>query len=163
MSNKIALHTSFFEFDRTIEIIIASFSRPWKPSTVEISISFSLSSLLLNIFSKRTCTVPVGSCPRKSHIKWKEKCIDVASRFPFVKELFYLLTFIEQSAHRNGRIVESQKLVYLSCIRGDYSNIRSQDTTLNKSLCMGYSNFSFSLIHCAIFFIFLFFHVTSEA
>lgn len=47
-------NTSFFEFDRTIEMIMASFSRPWKPSTVEISTSFSLSSLHLNIFKKTT-------------------------------------------------------------------------------------------------------------
>lgn len=47
--------TSFFEFDQTIEMIMASFSRPWKPSTVEISISFNLSSLLLSFFKKTTC------------------------------------------------------------------------------------------------------------
>lgn len=41
--------TSFFELDRTIEMIIASFSRPWNPSTVEISTFFRLSSLLLII------------------------------------------------------------------------------------------------------------------
>ena len=40
-----------------MEIIIASFSRPWKPSTVEISISLSLSSLLFNIFSNTTCII----------------------------------------------------------------------------------------------------------
>jgi len=53
--SRLVRNTSFFEFDRTIDIIMASFSLPWKPSTVEISTSFNLSSLFFNILSKTTC------------------------------------------------------------------------------------------------------------
>lgn len=46
--------TSFLELERTMEMMMASFSRPWNPSTVEISNSFSLSFLLLVILSSTT-------------------------------------------------------------------------------------------------------------
>lgn len=57
------------------------------------------------------------------------------------------------------RFIENNS--YLCSVRGNNSNIRRQNTTLHKSFCMDHGNFSFTFIHGAIFFIFLFFHITS--
>lgn len=109
-------NTSFFEFDRTIEIMIASFSLPWNPSTVEISISFNLSSLLFIIFSKTTYNV-------SSSIVSKEYLLHLS----FENETTHQVANQSTGTSHWGHLLEAQRqvFIYLSVIRGDNSNVRS--------------------------------------